>query len=359
MLSTIDFAPVLPVVLFVFVNVKGRVSAKPFSGGTVMRKLRWIAFAVCLGFSADAAAQQKDKKTEPKKPANVWTDPAEAPIDYTIQGEYVSVNEKTKLAAQVVARGNGKFDVYILEGGLPGAGWDPKSKKLKIEAVLKSDGKVVADKAGTNLIIEPKKGTLDGVDSEGRYLMQKRVERQSRTLGAKPPEGAIILFDGKNADEWNEKKMTGDLLSVPNTSKRKFSNFKLHIEFRTPFQPTAGGQGRGNSGVYLCGREVQVLDSFGLKGEKNECGAIYSDRAPDVNMCLPPLVWQTYDIEHRAGVKDPTTNKQTSPRITVRHNGVLVHDNYELKGAANQGNIHLQNHGNPVVYRNIWVVEMK
>src|SRR5207245_6767207 len=136
----------------------------------------------------------------------------------------------------------------------------------------------------------------------------------------------------------------GDLLGVPNTTKRKFTNFMLHIEFRTPFEPTKGGQGRGNSGVYVCGREVQVLDSFGLKGDKNECGAIYNERAPDVNMCFPPLVWQTYDIEHRAGAIDLQTKKQGSPRITVRHNGVLVHENFELKGAASKGGINLQDH---------------
>jgi hypothetical protein len=86
---------------------------------------------------------------------------------------------------------------------------------------------------------------------------------------------------------------------------------------------------------------------------------LYGERAPNVNMCFPPLAWQTYDIEHRAGVVDADTKKQGSPRITVRHNGVLVHDSVELKGASSQGNIHLQNHGNPVVYRNVWLVEIK
>ena len=142
-------------------------------------------------------------------------------------------------------------------------------------------------------------------------------------------------------------------------SKKSFKNFQLHIEFRTPFEPFAGGQGRGNSGVYLGNKEIQVLDSFGLKGENNECGGIYGDRAPDVNMCLPPLVWQTYDIEHRAGKIDPDTKKQAPPTVTVRHNGVVIHDNVVLKGGSNQCNINLQDHGNPVVYRNIWLVELK
>ncbi|MSQ96087.1 MAG: DUF1080 domain-containing protein [Gemmataceae bacterium] len=310
-------------------------------------------FLICFGFNA--VGQEKDKKkTEPKKQANVWTDPADAPIDYQIQGEYVAVEGKG--AAQVVARGNGKFDVYVLEGGLPGAGWDPKSKKVKYEAKLDPE-KGTAEFKGVNaegLIVAKLKRLRMGQDSK-----YDRVERKSPTLGAQPPEGAVILFDGKNADEWKPGKMVGDLLGVENTTKKSFKNFTLHIEFRTPFQPTAGGQGRGNSGVYVCGREVQVLDSFGLKGENNECGGIYSERAPNVNMCYPPLVWQTFDIEHRAGKVDPETKKQGSPRITVRHNGVLIHENVELKGGGNQGNLHLQNHGNPVVYRNVWLVEVK
>lgn len=325
--------------------------------------------AICIMFSLlcvnlHAAGQEKDKKTEPKKKANVWTDVADAPIDYKIQGEYAG--DKKDFAAQVVARGNGKFDIYLLKGGLPGAGWDPKSKKMKFEAKLDADKGIVnfignsSNESGAyGGTIDPKAKTLALMDKANGEWLLSRVERKSATLGAKPPGGALVLFDGKNADEWKPGKMIGDLLSVPNTTKKSFKNFQLHIEFRTPFEPFAGGQGRGNSGVYVCGREVQVLDSFGLKGDKNECGAIYNERAPEVNMCLPPLVWQTYDIEHRPGKIDPDSKKQGPPTITVRHNGVLVIDNFELKGAASQGNIFLQDHNNPVVYRNIWLAELK
>ncbi len=317
--------------------------------------------ALVLCINLHAVGQEKDKKkTEPKKQANTWTDPADAPIDYMIQGEYAVKGRN--LAAQVVARGNGKFDVYILQGGLPGAGWDPKSNKVKLEAKVDADKGIATFMGGDyrkGSQIDAAKKTLVLTTDDPVYIELKRVERKSPTLGAKAPEGALVLFNGSNSTEWKPGKMVGDLLGVPNTSTKNFKNFKLHIEFRTPFEPFKGGQGRGNSGVYVCGREVQVLDSFGLKGDKGECGAIYSDRAPDVNMCLPPLAWQTYDIEHRAGKIDPDTKKQGSPRITVRHNGVIVHEDFELKGAANQGNINLQDHGNPVVYRNIWVVEMK
>ena len=167
--------------------------------------------------------------------------------------------------------------------------------------------------------------------------------------------------DGTSADQFDKGQIVeGNLLGATGcVSKHPFGDYSLHIEFRTPFEPFAGGQGRGNSGVYVCGREVQVLDSFGLTGTKNECGAIYDERAPTVNMCLPPLVWQTYEIEHRAGTVDPDTKKAGSPRITVWHNGVMVHENFELKGGASQGNINLQDHSNPVLYRNIWLMELK
>lgn len=326
-----------------------------------MRFVSPLVMALVLGIALQVAgsAQEKDKKKETKKTANVFTDIAEAPIDYWVQGEYAGGG---KLAAQVVARGNNKFDVYVLEGGLPGAGWDPKSKKVKIEAKLDPDTGIAAftgNGFNKGSQIDAKAKTITLMPVEQAVIRLPRIERKSPKIGAKPPEGALILFDGKNADEWKEAKMTGDLLSVPNTSKRSFKDFKLHIEFRTPFQPTAGGQGRGNSGVYLLGREIQVLDSFGLKGDNNECGGLYGLRAPDVNMCYPPLMWQTYDVEFRAGKLDPNTKKQEAARITVMHNGVIIHDNVELKGAPAQGNIHLQNHGNPVVYRNIWILESK
>jgi hypothetical protein len=112
-----------------------------------------------------------------------------------------------------------------------------------------------------------------------------------------------------------------------------------------------------------------MLDSFGLEGEENECGGIYSVAKPSVNMCYPPLAWQTYDIDYTAArYKD---NELVSPpRITVRHNGVVIHDDVELPGNRNttaapvaagpqNGPLYLQDHGNPVRYRNIWVVGKK
>ena len=192
-------------------------------------------------------------------------------------------------------------------------------------------------------------------DAGGTIATLAKVERKSPTLGAAPPAGAIVIFDGSGpVDETqtlvNPKLSEDGLLMQGVATKQEFGDATWHVEFLLPYQPTARGQGRGNSGAYFQGRyEVQMLDSFGLEGKNNECGGIYSVAAPSVNMCLPPLSWQTYDVEMTMG-KD-----KEKGRVIVKHNGVVIHDQpSDYKGG---GNLNLQNHGNPVVYRNIWVVE--
>ncbi len=192
-----------------------------------------------------------------------------------------------------------------------------------------------------------------------------KVHRRSPTLGKGPPEGATVLFDGTSADAFKGGEMTdGGLLKQGATSKKTFGDHFLHLEFRLPFKPSARKQSRGNSGLYLQGRyEVQMLDSFGLKGRNNECGGIYSVKAPDVNMCYPPLTWQTYDVAFEAAAYDGS-EKMRKARMTVWHNGVLIHDSVKVPGPTtaapkkegpSPGPVYLQDHGNPVRYRNIWV----
>ena len=137
----------------------------------------------------------------------------------------------------------------------------------------------------------------------------------------------------------------------------------MHIEFMLSYMPLARGQARSNSGVYIDERyELQVLDSFGLEGENNECGGFYTLAKPLVNMCFPPLTWQTYEIDFIPARWDGD-RKITNARVTVKHNDVVIHEDLELRsgtpGRANEGpaplGVYLQGHGNRVQFRNIWL----
>ena len=278
------------------------------------------------------------------RPPKVYATPQEAAADraYELQGEYISES----LAMQVVALGKDEFQVALYRGGLPDAKHDGKNRQLSTETS------------------ESLKGLIDDFGL-------KKTERRSPTLGQRPPDAAIVLFDGTRETfekHWkSDARMTDDgLLQEGATSLDQFRDFSLHIEFRLPFMPEARGQARGNSGIYYQGRyETQMLDSFGLEGKNNETGGIYEIRDPDLNMCFPPLTWQTYDAEFTAARWDKAGNKTADARLTVRLNGVVVQPDVPLPHitraapvpeSPEPGPIYLQNHGNPVRYRNIWVV---
>jgi hypothetical protein len=280
--------------------------------------------------------------------------------DIDLQGEY----SDSKLGVQIVALGNDTFRAVVHTGGLPGQGWD-KSAKVEVEAKRNGDA---VDFAGEGFKAKLSKEGLIGENGSGKFSL-KKVNRQSATLGAKPPTGAIVLFDGSSCDAFvggHFDELNRNLLaSGSKTKQADFQNFTLHAEFLLPFKPLGRGQDRANSGVYMQDRyEVQVLDSFGLKGLSNECGGIYSKTPPAVNMCLPPLVWQTYDIDFAAAKYDADGKKTQNAVVTVRHNDVVVHEKVEINGPTGGGKkedpsggaIQLQGHGNPVFYRNVWIV---
>jgi hypothetical protein len=291
-----------------------------------------------------------------------FLDPQAAGPDYADQGEYAN----DWGGAQVIALGQDKFRLAIYKGGLPGAGWDGE-RNQGVEG--KREGDQIVFAPGENGFKHSvAKGALKTMTSDGNEYRMEKTERKSPTMGAKPPPKAIVLFDGSNTDAWIDPHLDQkrNLIAAGTKTKRSFTNFTMHCEFLLPFKPTGRGQDRGNSGIYLQDRyEVQVLDSFGLKGENNECGGIYSQQKPSVNMCFPPLTWQTYDIDFASAQFDDSGKKTKPAVITVKHNGVTIHDKYAIKDKTGGGKaegpgggpIQLQGHGNPVFYRNIWVVE--
>lgn len=327
----------------------------------------------------------------PKKRGEAYASIAEAKKagpDFDIQGEYAGTAGTAKIGVQVIALGGGAFQAVFLPGGLPGAGWDGKSKIL-CQGTLEGGKVSLSPATGSrkymggpeNQFSATKKfppegqkdytgviegGKITGKTDTGDAIAAQKAERKSPTLGAKPPEGAIVLLAYEpdkppSLEAWTNQKWKpmpcGCVQIVQkgggNKTKQSFSGaWTLHVEFKSPFQPKARSQGRGNSGVFPPGgREVQVLDSFGLEGLPNECGGIYKNYPPRPNMCLPPLSWQTYDITYHAPPTGPAWYK-------VVHNGVTIHEKVEL-GKSRSGGLSLQDHGNPVAYRNIWIVVEK
>jgi len=191
------------------------------------------------------------------------------------------------------------------------------------------------------------------------------------------PSDAIILFDGgdlsefKNGENWLVKDGYAEVAKSSITTKRAFGDCQLHLEFATPAVVKGNGQGRGNSGVYLMGRyEVQILDSFeNTTYFDGQCGAVYKQQPPTVNACRKPGEWQTYDIIFTAPRFEANGELKSPAYVTVLHNGVLIHNHFELQGGTSytaaaayrkhalKAPFNLQHHGNPIRFRNIWIRE--
>lgn len=311
----------------------------------------------------EAAPPQKAKP-----PA--YLTPEEAGAEYYLQGEYRgwqrslgSDRSSESIGLQVIALGNGEFAASKYYGGLPGSGWYG-GERFEYVGGLAGD---IVRLVGPDYTIE-----LDGEDAaifaaDGRRAGElKKVMRTSPTLAAVPPEGALVLFDGQPTEKFVSPRITAEgFLEAGTQTKEAYGDFRLHVEFMLPFKPLGRGQDRGNSGVYLQGRyEVQVLDSFGLEGVENEAGALYRTRRPDVNMCFPPLTWQTYDIDFSMPTFDAAGNKTADARLSVWHNGIPIHSNVAIPNKTGGGSqealeplpTKLQDHGNPVLFRNIWLL---
>jgi hypothetical protein len=331
-----------------------------------------------------------------------WIDPADPsmPVDFKYQGEYLGTLEGGgKMGCQVVSLGAGVFQAVLYPGGLPGAGWDGKNRSI-MDGKLMGDEVIFTAASGKRAHVAATRGRerkpsstrvslvtkfppkghkpcaakIHGEEMKGEFggklFRLSKTVRKSPTLGQKPPPGALVLFDGTSKSEWsrgmiNEKFATlmpkGDLVT-----RRQFNNYSIHLELMLPYQPDYRSQDRGNSGFYqVHNYEIQILDSFAMDGAHNECGGIYSHKGSDLNMCLPPLVWQTFDVEFTNAVAK-NRKKTKNAIITVRHNGVLIHDEFEIPGKSKYGArgspegtpgpIKLQDHREPLQFRNVWIV---
>ena len=325
--------------------------------------------------------------------SQVWTDPKseDLPKDFKFQGEYAA----TGIGVQIIALGHGTFQGVVYPGGLPGSGWNGVDRSLM-------SGKLQARRA----VFEPATGQrsylaadpaqfsaskaypphgnqaftasinrgarqLTLVAGNGLTLKLFKTVRRSPTLGMKPMDGATVLFDGTHANMFDRGRVDQKTTFL-NTdgkdirTKQSFQNYTMHLEFMLPYRPDARGQGRGNSGFYQVDHyELQILDSFGLEGVNNECGGIYTKAKPSVNMCFPPLHWQTYDVQFKNAIREGD-KKVKNATLTVWHNGVKIHDQLEITGKTGgsrsapegtPGPIKLQGHGNPLQFRNIWIQE--
>ncbi|MFP4058564.1 MAG: DUF1080 domain-containing protein [Candidatus Brocadiia bacterium] len=344
--------------------------------------------------------------------------PDEAKVQGMYKGTWKSGDQEGTLEARVVALGKGDYKVYLeqrqgekmtakteLEGTTEGqkvlfkgeGGW---------EASTPGDGTIAGTMAGGTFQLrrfipesptsgkKPPEGAVVLLDGEDFSNMVRRGgepwylgdmskdgwpvwEVPIRTIVAnrpdtwptehKPvPEGWTLGEQRRRVDSVVGIGEDGSI-RIPRGGMNSKDNFEggfdLHVEFRCPLRATARGQGRGNSGVYLpCRTEIQVLDSFGMTTyEGGCCGGLYRWKNPDPFdqfplACYPPLVWQTYDMEYR--VRKDEKGKPAS-FLTVYHNGILIHDNVRLRHGPRKGRFHFQDHGNPVRYRNIWVLPLE
>lgn len=298
-----------------------------------------------------------------------WTEPPADDADYGLLGEFVGTvqigeGKFETMGLQLRPLGGGRFDGLHYRGGLPGQeGYRAESMAL---IGIRAGQVTVLSGGPWAIFAEPEQCTL--VDRDGNRLGQlARLQRGSPTMGAKPPEGAQVLFDGSSTEQFVKASMTpegwlkagADLLPM-------LQDFDLHLEFRIPYMPNSLGQARGNSGCYLQSRyEVQVLDSFAELPTFNGASSLYRMKSADLNMCYPPLAWQTYDIRFTAPRWAADGSKLRNTRITVWHNGVLTQNDFEVPsktGAGMEENPTLtptkfQDHSDPIVFRNIWTID--
>ena len=235
--------------------------------------LRSLAL-VCLTMIAGVACAAGPAVTDPKK----------AGPEYEAQGEYAAEFERDgetrKAGVQVIALGKGEFEAVVYQGGLPGDGWQRGDMKSSYKGTMK-DGTVMFESRNDHHG-ELKDGVLKVINdtNQSAIFELKKVERKSPTLGAKPPAGAVVLFDGKSADAWRGGKTVEEkYLDVGPTSKEEFQDFTLHLEFQTPFMPEARGRGAATAAC-ICRTATRCRSSIRLGWKAKTTSAAASTRSP-------------------------------------------------------------------------------
>ncbi|MEX2357648.1 MAG: DUF1080 domain-containing protein [Pirellulaceae bacterium] len=330
-----------------------------------MPRLSPLAWSLAFGFILCCATSTFAAPDNPRKFA--ITNPAEADDDFAFQGEYLGTlrlphGQLERTGLQVVAQGDGKLIATQMRGGLPGSGWNER-ELLELEG-RREGNRAILSAGQYQITLHADNAAV--VNSEGISLGSlSKVERRSATEGLPPGPLATVLFDGGTPENLKNAKINEEgYLMVGPTTAEPVEDFRMHMEFRLPYMPYARSQARANSGVYIQRRyEVQILDSFGLRPQFNDGASMYRTQPPNVNMGFPPLRWQTYDIYFTAARFDDQGNRIAQARITVLHNGIKVHDNFALPNKTGAGKPEgaeplptlFQDHGNPVVFRNIWI----
>jgi len=292
------------------------------------------------------------------------------------------------LVAQVIPRGQGRYALVfreVFDHRCPVYG-RAEGKADGGRLVFQGDG-FSGEASGKAMTGKGRRHDAHREETGRPFTLERRV-RPSPRLGAEPPDGAIVLFDGSGFDAWDPDRgeevtwkikdgvahawptLDEHAISTGLVTKRAFGDYHLHLEFRLPLLADSLGQTRANGGIGFEDyrwHELQILDSYGLPGYWDECGSIYRFAAPKVNMCAPPGVWQSYDVTYHRPRYSEDGKLLRPARVTVNHNGKVVQNDLELPGgdvpknrwgSRTIGRIRLQNHGDPIAFRNIWVKEL-